>query len=115
MIKKIQGYIAKYGNADTWSLALKFQVLFETLKELVNKGTVHSGAMEHVHTVLWKLSEIPNSGVVEVKSELKDKQFEDTLICEYTCGKYSIRFERDNDYDLRSGITTDCYLSVNKK
>lgn len=112
MKDKIRRYVAKYGEVDKWSLALQYQVLFETIKEMGGKATVCSSLMEHIYHVLCKLSSVPNSGVTEECTDLRDKQWEDTLYCVYSCGKYIFIYEQNNEYSLRSGVSSDHYLTV---
>ena len=112
MVKMLQSYVAKYGEANTWSLALKFQVLFEVCKGRAGNGTITNPMTEVVAKILSDLSKIENSGVVETKCELRDKQWEDSLYCEYRCGHMLIHFSRHNEYSLRSGVDTDSCLTV---
>lgn len=114
IVKTLREYIAKYGDVETWSLALKFQMLFFILKEQAGKETLNNSRLEPIHTLLYRLGAIENSGVVKEKSELSDKNFSDTSTLVYVCGKYRITYTEHNDYDMRTGIDTDCWLNVHK-
>ena len=115
MIRKLRQYVETYGEARNWNMALKFQVLFQALQAWNKKGSIPAPETEIVHTVLYTLADIPNSGVVEEYSHLNDKQWEDTLTCRYSCGHYKIYFERSNDYSIRSGCCTDYSLKVTRE
>ena len=112
-VKTLREYIAKYGDVEKWPLALMFQMLFFILKEQADKETLHSYLIEPIHTLLFKLGQIKNSGVVEEKAELEDKGFNDSRDLVYRCGKYRIKYSAYTTYS-RSGIDTECWLTVTR-
>lgn len=106
----IREFVTKYGDPVEWTLAVKFKVLFDTIRTMHGQETLNSSVAGEIYKAVYSLSNIENSGVVLVKSVLKDHDWDDTSVNIFKCGKALLEFECYTDY--HKGADTDWFLSV---
>lgn len=111
LLTKLLDYKKTYGEVKDWSLALKFQVLFEAIQLVYKYGNVTFMLVEDINQIVWDLANLENSGIVRIKSDLRDKHWEESSETVYTCGRYVLKIAKSNSYK-RWGIDTDWWFSV---
>lgn len=107
----INEFVSKYGEAKKWNLALKYKVLFMAIHRAIDKS-MNSSLVGVLHDdVVFPLSQIKNSGVIEGKCEIKDKHWSDSMHCIYRCGNVEITFDRETEYKL-GRMDSDWYCKI---
>lgn len=113
MLDNVATYVKKYGDVQTWPLALKFQVLFEVITELVDKkGSVSSKTVEDVYSLVFSLGQIENSGVVCEGNNMNDNYWDEHNFYSYRCGRMVLDFE--NEVSFHHKYSSIWWLKVKK-